>query len=332
VTTARAARAALFAAALAAGCGGPFYDLRPAPRAETPGNAVAVRVPRVEWRGQLGSYCAATVELEVSNGDAARAASIGAPRLVAGSALGGPSLDFELKSPDLDQDRTVAPGATRVFRAAFVSSAADGPQGPLRLTVVVPVEGQGAVEVPIADPRPGGPRWLAPRASGGAYLRGSWSLLGDRSTAFHVLEPVGLSARRSFGRWVVAFDERYTFLYQTGANIPSLGRAMGLSFLVDVAWEPWRFPLAPYVEGGGFGGFATSGDGGSRWSGAGRASGGVLIMGGPRLGAGGALPFEGPASPQRQAGLRLGYTRWFYSGAGAGTSGFELSVEIGFGR
>jgi hypothetical protein len=287
------------------------------------------------------------IELEVANTDPARAFAVGPPRLVAGSALGGPPFDFDLEDEGLKQldreaawkgatpDRRVGPGATRVTRAKFLlKKNPDAPQGPYRITVVVPVEGQAPLELAIADPRPGGPRWGTPMQSPGAYVRGGWADMGGRNDAFQVIEPIGISGRRAFGRLVIGFDERFTFLYKTADALSVADRATGLSFLANVAWEPWRFPVAPYLEGGVFVGFGPDPFemGRARWSAAPRVAGGLLLMQGSRLGSGSPLPFEAPTSPQRVFGMRIGYAHWFNTGASGGTGGIEFAIEVGFGR
>jgi hypothetical protein len=335
------------AALLTTGCGLPSYELVPLPRVAVPAAPVTVEARRIFWAGVLGDRVIATVELVTTNADPARSFATGPPRLFVRSAVGGPTRDFVMEAryvADSDEARWAAepvavqslgPGARRVTRARFVLNGGEAPQGPLYVAVVVPVEGQAALEVPLADPRLGGPRWVTPRQSPGVYVRGGVIQFGDPygPHAFDAVEPLGVSSRRAFGRWVIGFDERLTILYQTGDVIAKPADNSGLSFLANVAWEPWRFPVAPYFEGGTYVGLSRADiHASTHLTASPRLGAGILLNLGPRLGRVGPLPFEAPMSPLRQGGLRFGYAHWFHTGEPGGSDGFEFSAEIGFGR
>lgn len=341
----RFGRWALVGAALVAtGCEGLVFQLRPIPRATAASAPVVAQVRKVEAVGVLDDDGKLVVELDAHNADAVRTFQLGPPRLIARRARGGPPYELELEiavaSDDTSPDcktywregptapEPLHPGATRTIRAWFASRG-DPPQGPLDLVVVVPVEGSAPIEIGLVARDEGGPRWSRPRPVGGLYLRGGFAGIGQANTVFDVVDPIGFSFRSSFGRLVTSFDVRMTFLH--GASDNAMGSSQGFSGLFGLARQPWHWHVAPYAEGGGYGGWGDLPTGGVRHVGAARMSAGVLLFGGPRLTALAALPIERPLSPQRAFGLRFGYTRWFHTGAGVGSDGVELSYEVGLG-
>jgi hypothetical protein len=312
------------------GCNGTAFELRPAPRVTAAGAPVTAQVRRVDcWRdGDLGGPV--VVEVDLHNGDLARPYTMAAPRLVARSLWGGPTHELTLSAPSSSLARDVVPpGATRTLRLEF-EPRGDGPAGPYRLTLVEQVAGDAPFDLPLADP-PNGPRWQASHPPIGVYLRSGWGYIGG-SDGITFMEPIGLSGRFSFGRLVLGLDERYTFLFRT--TTANAGSAFGLSGLVSLAWQPWSWYVAPYVEGGGFGGLGQSAQSapGSRFASSPRASAGILWFLGSRIGSQAVVPIDRPLSPQRGFGLRVAYTHWFHTGPGRGSDGVELALEFGFSR
>jgi hypothetical protein len=345
-------RRSVVAAALAlAGCSGPLYELQGA-RAKAPGAPLTAEVRSVECWRSCDLDAPLFVELELRNDDAARALTTAPPRLAARSLWGGPT--FELALTEIDGmppeeamgrsaywsagatgpthpvRRAVPPGATLKVRLRF---AADGeaPVGPYRLTLVEQVDGTPPFEVPLSDP-PAGPRWAAQRAPIAGYVSSSFAGVGSgQRRGFFAMEPIGTSLRLSFGRLVLGFDVRYSFLFRTTMAVG--GSSFGGSALVSLGWQPWTWHLAPYVQGGSYGGLGDA----SRAGSAGlvsspRASAGVLWSFGPRLGSRTDVPVDRPMSPQRLGGLRLAYTHWFRTGDSGGDGGFEMSLELGWPR
>jgi hypothetical protein len=349
----RAAWATLVGAVLGVGgCNGTAFELRPTPRATAAGAPVTAQVRRVDsWRdGDLGAPVVVVVDLH--NSDPARPYTTLAPRLVARSLWGGPAFELELKEidgsgPEESADRrtywtagatgpssklarpVVPPGATRTLRLEF-GPGGEAPSGPYRLILLEQVDGDAPFEVPLADP-PSGPRWQASRAPIGVYLRTGWGYIGG-SQGITFMEPIGLSARFSFGRLVLGLDERYTFLFRT--TRVDAGNAFGASGLVSLAWQPWSWYVSPYVDAGGFVGVGQS-PRSAQESGlvsAPRASAGILWFLGSRIGAQTLVPIDRPLSPQRGFGFRVAYTHWFHTGEGRGSDGVEMSFELGFSR
>jgi hypothetical protein len=311
-----------------------MYELQGA-RATAPGAPITAEVRRVQCWRNCDLEAPVFVELELRNDDAARAFTLAPPRLVARNLWGGPAFELLLLEIDGVASRfaprpVVPPGATRGLRLGFASDG-EPPVGPYRLTLVEQVDGLASFEVPLSDP-PAGPRWAAPRSPIAAYVSTGFAGLGSgQRRGFFAMEPIGGSLRFSFGRLVLGFDVRYSFLFRTTMAVG--GSSFGGSGLVSLGWQPWTWPLAPYVQGGtyaGLGDAPRSGEGSLVSSP--RASAGVLWFFGPRLGARTDVPIDRPPSPERIGGLRVAYTRWFRTGDSGGDGGFEMSLEIGWPR
>jgi hypothetical protein len=307
-----------------------LYEVRGA-RATAPGAPITVEVRSVECWRNCDLDAPLFVEIELRNDDAARAFATAPPRLIARSLWGGPAIQIPLT--DMDGARpgeAVAPGATRRLRLRFASDD-EAPVGPYRLTLVEQVNGLPPFEVPLSDP-PAGPRWVATRAPLAGYVSSGFSGLGaGQGKGFFAMEPIGTSLRFSFGRLVLGIDVRYSFLFRTTMAVG--GSSFGGSGLLSLGWQPWTWHLAPYIQGGSYFGV---GDGPRNGEGqlvsSPRTSAGVLWSFGPRLGSRTDVPIDRPASPERVAGLRVAYTRWFRTGDSGGDGGFEMSLELGWPR
>jgi hypothetical protein len=316
------------------GCAGTLYELQPVPRAGDGTPAVKAQVRRLSWAGQpesggLAEGAQLGVEVDLYVADATRVFVVGPVRAEARPALGGPAVVLAPAEGETPGPMTLQPREGRTVWVTFDVPDADPPRGPQRLVVIVPVQGQPNLELAIADPVPGGPRWSAGRVVGAYFFSG---LAFAGSPRLSVMEPLGFAARLARGRWVLGLGASYTFLYQEAlAGGPP---AHGVSLHAQVTWQPWTWRFAPYVEVGTFTGYQDPPPAYSmsaRTLELPRVSAGVLLSLGKRLGETGALPFEHVLSPQRELGLRLGYTRWFNTGERGGSGGVELSVERGFG-
>jgi hypothetical protein len=332
------------AALTATGCEGLVFQLRPVPRATAAGAPVMAQVRKIEAVGFLDDGGKLVVELDAYNPDGARTFQLGPPRLIARSLRGGRPYELPAElavaSDDPNPDRKtywregprapepLRPGATRTIRAMF-EARGEPPQGPLDFVAVLPVEGSAPIEIDLVAHDESGPRWSRPRPVGGLYLRGGFAGVGESGGQFDVIDPIGFSFRSSFGRLVTSIDVRETFL--RGTTLGATGSSGGFSGLLGLTWQPWRWHVAPYAEGGGYAGWGDLPTGGVRHVGSARVSAGILLFAGPRLTARADLPIERPLSPQRALGLRVGYTRWFHTGAAGGSDGLELSYEIGLG-
>jgi hypothetical protein len=345
-------RCLLVAGALVTGgCASRVFQLSPVPRAGDGTAPVKAQVRQIAWAaqaedGDLFSGAQATVEIDLYNADPARTFVVGPPRLVGRQALGGPEITFQRVAADEAEPApggglvaatashafTLKPHESRTVWAAFTAPDADRLRGTVHLSVVVPVDGQAALEIAIADPVPGGPRWRQDRPVAGGYTTGGLSFLWGTETTT-VMEPIGLSYRMSHERWVIGIDARYAYLYQE--SLAGGPPSMGFSLLAQLSWQPWHGRIAPYMEAGSYTGreFPPSAyaQAGARLIELPRVGAGILIVSGPRLGGSGALPFDRPLSPQHRGALRVGYTRWFNTGERGGTGGLQLSFETGFG-
>jgi hypothetical protein len=318
----------------ALGCAESIYELQPVPRAGDGTPPVKAQVRRVSWLGQpesggLGEGAQLGVEVDLYVADATRVFVVDPVRVEARPALGGPALVLTSAGDATPGPMTLQPHEARTIWATFDLPDIDPPRGPQRLVVIVPVQGQPSLELAVADPVAGGPRWPAGRVAG-AYFFSALAFAG--SPRLSVMEPLGFAARLARERWVLGLGASYTFLYQEAlAGGPP---AHGVSLHAQVTWQPWTSRFAPYVEVGTFTGIQAPPPAYSmsaRTLELPRVSAGVLLSLGKRLGEAGPLPFEHVLSPQRELGLRLGYTRWFNTGEHGGSGGLELSVERGFG-
>src|SRR5437870_2671846 len=98
---------------------------------------------------------------------------------------------------------------TPVPRAGDGTPPVKAPRRRRRLVLTVPADGLAPLEVAVADPAPGGPRWPAGRVLGGYFCSGL-SFAG--SPRLSALEPIGFAARVSRERWVLGLGASYTFL------------------------------------------------------------------------------------------------------------------------
>jgi hypothetical protein len=350
--TARFAIVVCLELGLLAGCG-TTYDVVPVARAGDGAPPVKAQIRQIKWwrqpeSGGLAEGASVAVEVDLYNAGPAGTFLVGPPRMEARPALGGPSVAFELReevgggfgvpselsraaygdsagpSPGL----VLAPGVGRTVRATFDVPQRDLPRGPQRLVVVVPVRGAPDLEIAVADPVPGGPRW--PKGPPvGVYAFSKFGGVGRLN--LDAMEPVGLAVRMSRGRWIVGVGATATYLYrQELAGGPP---AFGTSLHAQLTWQPWRWTIAPYVEAGTFLGFQepppayfTPAHGLVLP----RLSYGAVWTFGSRLGSAGALPFERPLSAQRVFGIRLGLTQWFNTNESS-ADGLEIVIERGFG-
>jgi hypothetical protein len=327
-------RSVVLVAALAVtGCAGPTYELRGA-SATASGAPVKAEVPRVECWRNCDLTVPVSVELDLRNDDAARTFTTALPRLTARSLWGGPTFELPLVeidgvSPKRAARPSLSPASTRRLRLTFASDG-EPPEGPYRLALVEGVDGLGSFEVPLSDP-PAGPRWGSSRPPNGVYLHTGFAGMGSRDRGFFVMEPIGGSLRFSFGRLVLGVDLRYSFLFRSAPGVG--GSSFGGSGLVSVAWQPWTWRLAPYAEGGGYGGVGDSPrPHQGRFVSSPRASAGILWFFGPRVGSRTDIPIDRPLSSQRVGGLRVAYAHWFQTEEGGGSDGLEMSLELGWAR
>jgi hypothetical protein len=319
------------------------YDLQPVAHAGDGMPPVKAQVRRVVWAdqpesGDLFGGAEVSAEVDLYDADPARTFVAGALRLEARPALGGPARALVPQGQETTEDAAVPsnpnelvlrPHETRTLWVTFEVPEDDPPRGIQRLVVIVPISGQPDLELPIADPVAGGPRWRAGRVRG-LYAISKFGGVGK--LGLDAMEPVGFAVRFSRERWVLGFGGTLTYLYQqTFAGGPP---AFGLSVHAQLTFAPWTSRFAPYVEVGSFNGFQDPPTGytaSRRGLELPRASLGVLVSFGGRLGATGALPFEHELSPQHVFGLRVAYTRWFNTGEAGGSEGLEIGIERGFG-
>ena len=280
--------------------------------------------------GDLAAGASVTVEVDVYDADVAGRRTVGPVGLVADAATGGVRTTLAPGEGDRREPLTLKPGEGQSVAATFALPDDDSLRGPARLVVVVPVEGLPALEIPIADPGRGGPRWVSDQPVLGQYLYGGVSQpIGPHDLV--AIDPLGAALRASWGRFVVGIEASFTLLYQEALAGGPPG--YGVSGLAQVTWQPWRWSIAPYVEGGGFLGRQkppAAYPAPAQTIDVPRVGGGLLFTWGPRLGPASPLPFDRPLSPQRRSGGRLGYTRGF--DLDVGTSGGAGGVGLWFER
>lgn len=326
------------ACVLAGGCGTVRrYELDPVPRAGDGSSPVKIQVRHVEWAlqpedAELVPGAATAVELDLHDADARRSFVVRGVWLVARSVSGGDAVSVppDTATSSWASGIGLTPGETKTIRLVFNIPESPPVRGFVRLAVVVSVDGQPPLEVAIADPVAGGPRWRQSSPVAGSYFSSSFVDLGSTRN-ISVIEPFAFAYRRSFGRLVLGLTESWTYIHQDAlaAGPP----ASGLSLLAHVSWQPWHWPVAPYVQAGAFGGAQApprAYHGSVDWVGLPRIGAGLLFMGGARLGSAGPLPFERPLSPQHRVGIRIGYARWFNMGTAGGEDGIEFAFELGF--
>ncbi|HVZ75455.1 MAG TPA: hypothetical protein VHJ20_23930 [Polyangia bacterium] len=323
------------------GCAGKPFELVPVPRAGDGAPPVKMQVRHLSWSDQpegedLAPGATVEIELDVYDADATRSFSVGAPQLVGRAQRDGATVEFEHVVDggwfDLPVDPAVGvvrPHETRTLSAKFKVTSDDPPGGPLRLEVILPIAGQPALELAIADPATNQPRWRADGARVIAYAGSSVSFL-SLAGGTYAFEPLTVAEVHAFGRWSFAMSQRFTYVYQEAlAGGPP---AFGGSLLARANWQPRTWATGFYAEGGAFfgiqhapGAYAQTA---GHWVTAPRVSAGL------RWGLGrfsvGSLPFDRPASTLRQAGIKLGYTRWFHVDDRGGSGGLELAWEMGF--
>lgn len=313
------------------------YQLAPVARAGDGSLPVKAQVRQIHWArqpesGGLDDEAHVAVDLDVYDADPTHTFAFGQPVLLATPAWGGPSLAFTLLKTE-GAWKTLAPGQAQTIRLHFAAPSAEPARGPQRLVLVVPVAGSVPLSITLADTGPDTPRWKAGSVHG-EYLFGGMSLLlSPRRNDFTIVEPFGIAGRRSWDRIVLGLGTSFGWVQQDAlaAGPP----ALGLSMVAQLTWQPWRWHVAPYVEGGIFGGRenppAAYYQAAVRWLALPRVGGGLLFTWGPHLSASGSLPFDRPPSPQRRSGFRFGYTHWFNTGDAHGTDGYQFAFEQGFG-
>jgi hypothetical protein len=291
------------------------------------------------------------VEIDLYNADQRRALTVHAPQLVVRDALGGPEIigapvatgDGGLPPVITVSDATVAttpitlrPGEGRTVWIAYAGFPADGPHDPVLAVVRLQADTGPPLELVIANPVPGGPRWHAEqnRITVASTIGGALSTFqtGSRSGDSDIaLAPISVGILASWGRLFWGVDYRFQFLYREAVAGGPIGR--GGRADVSIGFLPWRFPLGLYAQ---FGGTfldevppaayrqLDGSEGSSLFIP--HAGAGIVYNVGAPIRTSGPLPIERPMSAMRRLQLRIGYTQWFRLGSSAGAGGLEMSL------
>lgn len=357
----KALRAAILVASVSAGgCVVPLtrVSLQPVPVAGQGNRPLKAQIRKVGMTHDLtrgganldtGSRLA--VEIDLYNADPQRTLTVQPPRLVMRDALGGPELQGlpvnfglgALPGSIGTGDETIAPppiflrpGESRTVWFLYAGFPADGPAGPVRAEVIVQADGDVALQLAIADPVPGGPRWKLDRLMVTAGVAGTISTFqtGTRSGSSDVaVAPLSLELLFNWDRLFWGFGARYELLYREAIAGGPLGR--GFNYFATVGVLPFRFPLGFYGQAGFLIGaqlppaayqqIGNDGVSNGRTLFLPQVSGGIVFNAGPRLASTGPFPINRPLSALRRFQIRAGYAQWFGLGSTAGAGGFELS-------
>jgi hypothetical protein len=344
----------------AAGCAIPLVNTRlePVPAAGHGTPALKAQVRKVGMTAGLfatganldtGSRLA--VEIDVYNADRQRTLTVQAPRLVLRDALGGPeitgrpvgSVDGGIPaeigtSNDVKATPPLSlrPGEGRTVSVFYGGFPADGPRGPVRAAIHLQADGDAPLELAIADPVPGGPRWKLDAGMFSVAVGGLVSTFqtGTRSGATDVAAaPISIELLKSHARLVWGLGIRYEFLYREALASGPVGH--GPTYLVSLGFQPWRFPIGCYGQAAlswvfeappdAYRQVTNDGEGGHTLV-VPRLSAGVVYSMGPRLASSGPFPIERPLSPMRRFQFRVGYAQWFRLGSAGGAGGLEFGL------
>jgi len=321
---------------LLASCASPAYTLVPAPTAGGAPSPVSARIERVATtddvlnpsRG-LGPRSRIVVELEVENADPERPAPIERPGLRLEDVLGGRPVYAGPIEWRETWPLVLAPGERRTLRVMFAGFPVDSPTTPVRASVFVPVQGRPPLELAIADPVPGGPRWQGERISA-AYISGSFSTVSNVER-LHIYD-LGFAYRWSSETVVGGIAYRCTEIEREA--LAAAPHDFGFSLLGEARWQTTL--LGVYFEGGAFVGFesppktdASAQAGSSRTVALPRLGVGISLAAGRILGSP-LFPIYRPPTALRRLGFLAGYTQWFHTGDKQPVHGFQFSLETAY--
>ena len=344
----------------AAGCAIPLVNTRlePVPAAGHGTPALKAQVRKVGLTAGLLANSASldtdsrlAVEIDVYNADRQRPLTVYAPRLVLRDALGGPEITGrpvdagaggipptiatgdDMKEPP---PVTLGPGEGRTVWVVYGGFPADGPRAPVRAAVHLQADnGDAPLEIAIAHPVPGGPRWKLDASTISFTVGGAVSAFqtGTQSGSSDVaLAPISLELLGSRARLFWGFGWRYEFLYREA--VASGPVAQGPSIAVSMGFLPWRFPIGCYGQAAmswmgetppdAYRQVTNDGDGHTLFLP--RITAGVIYSMGPRLASPGPFPIERPMSSLRRFQIRIGYAQWFRLGSAGGAGALELGL------
>jgi len=194
----------------------------------------------------------------------------------------------------------------------------------------VPVQGRPPLELAIADPVPGGPRWQGERISA-AYVSGSFSTASNMET-LHIYD-VGFTYRRSWESLVGGIAYRWTEIQREAlAGGPP---DFGFSLLGEARWQVTQH-LGVYFEGGAFVGlevppkaYQSVRGSGSRQVALPRLGAGIVLAAGKILGSP-LFPVYRPPTALQRFGFLAGYTQWFNTGQEQPVNGLQVSLEAAY--
>jgi hypothetical protein len=340
---------------VAAGCQVPLQhaSLAPVPVAGQGDRPLKAQIRKVAMshdlmRGgaNLDTDSRLAVELDLYNADRQRTVTVQAPpRLVVRDALGGPAFDGRPvysgvgglpavipmgEPPTPSKQIVLRPGEGLTVWFAYAGFPADGPAHPVTATVVVQADGDAALELAIANPVPGGPRWKSDKTMVSIGVGGTLSTFqtGTNSGASS-FAPLSFEAVLNRGRFFWGLGLRYELIYREAIAGGPLG--FGTTTFVTAGMLPWRFPFGFYGQAGFMLGGEAAPEAYRQVGGPTHSfhlpvvAGGIVWNAGARLGSSGPFPIERPLSALRRFQLRAGYAQWFNFGSGAGAGGFTVS-------
>src|SRR5262249_523830 len=142
------------------------------------------------------------------------------------------------------------PGEARTVWFAYAGFPPEGPRGPVQAVVLVQADGDAALELPIAYPAPGGPRWKLDKATVSLGIGGGLSPFqsGSRGGSSDLLlAPLSLEIFASWNRFFLDYGLRYEALYREAFAGGPL--ATGIEPSLSAGLLPWRAPLGFYGVG-----------------------------------------------------------------------------------
>jgi hypothetical protein len=339
------------------GCGIPLVNTRvePVPAAGAGSAPLKAQIRKVAMTHDLLAAGASLdtqsrlgVEIDLYNADAQRTLTVRAPQLVLRDALGGPDVagrsaaagDGGLPSTIAMSASTEIPPLTlrsregKTIWIAYGGFPSDGPRGPVRAVIRVAADAEMPLELVLANPVPGGPRWQPDRLMVSAAIGGSISTFqsGTRAGSSDIaLAPIKFEVMASRHRLFWGFGINFGFLYREA--IASGPIAWGTGADLSMGFLPWRFPMGVYGQVGYLLAIETPPDAYAQIDGSQgetlflpRVGGGIVFNAGMRLSSSGPFPIDRPLSPLRRTQIRVGYAQWLRLGSSAGAGGVEIGL------